>query len=76
MKSKIRHKIPGMKAKDLVSEKKLHKMLEEIEKAGENLPPTIKPENREMMDDKNRKAEARKEFDAGIRGKLRNSRKR
>ncbi len=74
MKTKVVNKIPGRKAKDMVSEKKPQKTLEDIGKAGEELPKTIKPENRETLDDKKRKAEARKEFEANVRGKLKNSR--
>jgi hypothetical protein len=57
-----------------MSEKKPQKPPEEIEKAGEDLPKIIKPENRERPDDKKQKAEARKEFEAQVRGKLKNSR--
>ncbi len=76
MKSKVVNRIPGKKAKDMVSGKKPQNTLEEIEKAGESLPETFKLENRKMLDDKNRKSEARKEFEAVVRGKLKNSRKR
>lgn len=76
MKMKITNMIPGRKAKDMASEKKLQNTPEEIEKAGESLPETPKPENRETPDDKKQKAEARKEFDAEVRGKLKYSRKR
>lgn len=76
MKLKVVNTIPGRKAKDMVSEKKLQKTAEEIEKEGANLPKTIKPEDRETLDDKRQKAEARKEFDAEVRGKLKYSRKR
>jgi hypothetical protein len=76
MKTKIANMIPGRKAKDTVSEKKPQNMPEEIEKAEENPPEAAKPENRETLDDKKQKAEARKEFEAKIRGKLKYSRKR
>ncbi len=76
MKSKVVNRIPGKKAKEMISEKKPPNPLEEIEKAGENLPKTIKLEDRKMLDDKNRKSEARREFEAAVRGKLKNSRKR
>jgi hypothetical protein len=76
MKTKVANMIPGRKAKDTVSEKKLQKTPEDIVKAGVNLPETAKPENREMPDDKKRRAEARKEFDSEVRGKLKYSRKR
>lgn len=76
MKSKVMKKVPFMKAKDMVLEKKLQKTLEEIEKAGEKLPKTIELGIRKMTDDKIRKAEARKEFDAEARRKLKNSRRR
>ena len=76
MKTKITNTIPGRKAKDTASEKKLPNAPEEIEKAGESLPETPKPENRDTPDDKKQKAEARKEFEAKIRGKLKYSRKR
>ena len=46
----------------------------EIDEAGADLPETTKPEKRETLDDKNRKFEARKEFEAAVRGKLKNSR--
>jgi hypothetical protein len=52
MKLKVVNTIPGRKAKDMVSEKKLQKTAEEIEKEGANLPKTIKPEDRETLDDK------------------------
>jgi hypothetical protein len=74
MKLKIVNTIPGRKAKDMASEKKLQKAPEEIEKADENLPETAKPESRENPDDKKWKAEARKKFEAQVRGKLRHSR--
>jgi hypothetical protein len=74
MRLKILNTIPGRKAKETVSEKKLPKTPEEIQKAEENLPKAIKPESREMPDDKKWKAKARKEFEAQIRGKLKNSR--
>jgi hypothetical protein len=76
MKTKITNMIPGRKAKDIASEKKLQNTPEEIEKAEENIPDTAKPENRETPDDKKRKVEARKEFEAEVRGKLKYSRKR
>ena len=76
MKTKIANMIPGRKAKDTVSEKKLPNAPEQIEKAEETPPETAKPENRETPDDKKQKAEARKEFEAKIRGKLKYSRKR
>jgi hypothetical protein len=74
MRLKVVNMIPGRKAKDMASEKKLQNTPEEIEKAEENLPETAKPENRETPDDKKQKAEARKEFEAKIRGKLKHSR--
>jgi hypothetical protein len=74
MKTKITNMIPGRKAKDIASEKKLQNPPEEIEKAEENIPDTAKPENRETPDGKKQKAEARKEFEAKIRGKLKHSR--
>lgn len=76
MKQKVANMIPGRKAKDAVSEKKLQNTPEEIKKAGESRPETPKPENRETPDDKKRKVEARKEFEAEVRGKLKYSRKR
>ena len=74
MKTKIANMIPGRKAKDMASEKKLQNTPEEVEKADENLPEAEKPENRETPDDKKQKAEARKEFEAVVRGKLKHSR--
>ena len=76
MKLKVASTIPGRKTKDTVSDKKLQNTPEAVEKAGESLPATPKPENRELPDDKKRKAEARKEFEAEVRGKLKYSRKR
>jgi hypothetical protein len=76
MKIKVTNRIPGQRAKDKVPEERPQKPTEEIEKADESLPETIKPENRESADDKSRKSEARKEFEAGVRGKLKYSRKR
>ncbi len=76
MRTKVANMIPGRKAKDAVSEKKIPTTPVEIEKAEENLTESPTPENREKPDDKKRKAEARKEFDAEVRGKLKYSRKR
>jgi hypothetical protein len=76
MKPKVANTIPGRKAKDMVSEKKPQKPPAEVEKAGESRPETPKPENRETPDDKKRKVEARKEFEAEVRAKLKYSRKR
>ena len=74
MKSKVVNRIPGKKAKDMILEKKPVDTSAEIDEAGADLPETTKPEKREPLDDKNRKFEARKEFEAAVRGKLKNSR--
>ena len=76
MKSKVLNRIPGKKAKDMISEKKPPNSPEGIEEPAESLPKTISVEDWKMRDDKNRKSEARKEFEAVVRGKLKNSRKR
>jgi hypothetical protein len=72
MKPKVLNTIPGRKAKDTALEKKPPLMPEAEVKA----PEAEKPGPRETPDDKFRKAEARKEFEAGVRGKLKYSRKR
>lgn len=74
MKLKVANTIPGRKAKDMASEKKPLKTPEETGKPEEIIPEPNKPENRETPDDKKQKAEDRKEFEAKIRGKLKNSR--
>ena len=76
MRTKVANTIPGRKAKDAVSEKKIPATPMEIEKAEEGPTESPAPETRESPDDKKRKAEARKEFDAEVRGKLKYSRKR
>jgi hypothetical protein len=76
MKSKVVNRIPGKKAKELIMEKKPLNTPEEIETPDKNLPKTLPLDDRKMLDDKNRKSEARREFEAAIRGKLKNSRKR
>jgi len=76
MKSKVLNRIPGKKAKDAILEKKPPTAAVEAEAGVETLPPTAKAENWEEQEDKNRKSEARKEFEAAVRGKLKNSRKR
>ena len=76
MKSKVVNRIPGKKSQDMVLGKIPLSTPAESEKAEESLPKTVKPDDRKMQDDKNRKFEARKEFEAAVRGKLKNSRKR
>jgi hypothetical protein len=76
MKIKVTNRIPGQRAKDKVPEERPPKAIEGTENADESLPETIKPENKESADDKNRKSEARKVFEAGVRGKLKYQRKR
>ena len=76
MKSKVLNRIPGKKAKDAISEKKPPTAAAGAETEEKTLPPTAKAENWEEQEDKNRKSEARKEFEAAVRGKLKNSRKR
>jgi hypothetical protein len=76
MKSKVVNTIPGRKAKDTALEKKPPLMPEETVEAEVKAPEAEKPGPRETPDDKFRKAEARKEFEAGVRGKLKYSRKR
>ncbi|MCX6561609.1 MAG: hypothetical protein NTZ26_13975 [Candidatus Aminicenantes bacterium] len=76
MKIKVTNRIPGKKAKEAVPPTTIRNSPEEVEKPDENPPETAKPENREMEDDRNRQAEARKVFEAGVRGKLKYQRKR
>jgi hypothetical protein len=76
MRSKVMNRIPGKRAQERGPEKDLQETIEVSEKAGETGPKILKPENREMMDDKNRKSAARKAFEAEVRGKLKYSRKR
>jgi hypothetical protein len=76
MKLKVANRIPGKKAKVPAPEKKTPAPIEEIEKAGEPPPETAGTENRETLDDKIRKSQARKKFEAEVRGKLKYSRKR
>lgn len=76
MKPKVTNRIPGKKAKGPTPEKKIQKPIEEIEKPEEAPPESPRPETREVLDDKIRKSQARKEFEAEVRGKLKYSRKR
>jgi len=76
MKPKVANMIPGRKAKDAVTEKKIPPAPEDIGQAAAAAAEAPEPENREMPDDKKQNAEARREFDAKIRGKLKYSRKR
>ena len=76
MRSKVMNTIPSRKAKERTSEAQPPKTPEQIENTGENVTEAVKPDDRGMLDDKKRKAEARKAFEAGVRGKLKYSRKR
>ena len=76
MKSRVVNTIPGRKAKDTALEKKPPLTPEETVEADVKTPEAEKPEPRETPDDKFREAKARKEFEAGVRGKFKNSRKR
>jgi hypothetical protein len=76
MKSKVLNTIPGRKAKDVALEKKPPSTPVETAEAEVKAPEAARPETRELPDEKLQKAEARKEFDAKIRGKLKYSRKR
>jgi hypothetical protein len=76
MKSKVLNRIPGKKAQETILEKKPRNPLEEIEKAGESPSKAVNPDDRELLEDKKRKYEARREFEAAVRSKLKYSRKR
>jgi hypothetical protein len=76
MKVKVTNKIPGKKAKDGAPTNPVPETSTEVAKAGEAPADDAIQENRENPDDRHREAEARKAFDAGIRSKLKYSRKR
>lgn len=76
MKLKVMNRIPGKKAKVPAPEKKTQEPIKDNEAPGEKPPETAGAENRETLDDKIRKSQARKKFEAEVRGKLKYSRKR
>ncbi|MDD8027844.1 MAG: hypothetical protein PHI34_15200 [Acidobacteriota bacterium] len=76
MKTIVLNRIPGKKAKDRLPENKIQNPAQKIETAGENIPQDAQPGSRERLDDKHRKSEARKTFEAAVRGKLKYSGKR
>ncbi len=76
MKVKVTNKIPGKKAKDAPPGASVPNPSGEAAKAGEAPAESGPQEIRESPDDKHRKSEARKAFEATIRGKLKYSKKR
>lgn len=76
MKPKVLSRIPGKKATIPELEKTLEKASEEAAKAEAPAAEEDQPESRESPDDKILKAEARKAFEATVRGKLKYSKKR
>ena len=76
MKPKVLSRIPGKKATIPELEKTLEKASVAAAKAGEPAAAADQPESSENPDEKILKAEARKAFEASVRGKLKSSKKR
>lgn len=76
MKPRVLSRIPGKKATIPELEKTHERASEEAAKAEEPAVEEGQPESRENPDDKILKAEARKAFEATVRGKLKYSKKR
>ena len=76
MKPKIAMGIPGRKAKESAAGMKRAGGAPETPGGEDGTAKAAPPETREQFEDRNRKSEARKEMDARVRAKLKNSRKR